>query len=317
MNKKSRIFIAGGSGLVGRTLSLKLKQLGFVDLFLSDAYKLNLTDQKQVFSFFKKERVEYCFLPSVKEGGIAANISQPAELIYENLLIQANVIHSAWQVKVKRLLFFASSCVYPRKCPQPMKEGYLLSGPLEQTNEPYAVAKLSGIKMCQAYNREYRTNFISVIPATTFGPDDNFNPNNSHVIPALMRRFHEAKIRKKRSVTIWGSGRPRREFIYVDDLVDAGIFLMNKSNFLEPINVGTGRDISIKSLSLLLKKIVGFKGTIKFDTKKPDGVFRKLLDTSSLTSLGWKPKVELKAGLEITYQWYLKRVKNRQFVDRQ
>ncbi len=306
MNKKSRIFIAGHEGLVGQALLLRLSGLGFTNLFTKNVFKLDLADQKALFAFFKKKRIEYCFLPSIREGGIGVNISLPAELIYENLLIQTNVIHCAWQARLKKLLFFASSCVYPKDCLQPMKEEYLLTGKLEATNEAYALAKIAGIKMCQAYNRQYNTKFISVIPATAFGPNDNFDPRNSHVIPALIHKFHEAKIKNRSVVSIWGSGRPRREFIYVNDLADICIFLMRSSNSTELINAGTGIDVSVKKLAELLKKITAFKGSIKFDIKKPDGVKRKLLDISRLTSLGWRSKANLQSSLEETYRWYLK-----------
>lgn len=305
MNKKSKILIVGHKSLIGIGLAHHLKKKGFANLILPNLAKIDLTDQKSVYHFFKKEKPDYCFLASTLEGGIGANIAYPADLIYTNVAIQANIIHSAQVANVKKLIFFASSCVYPRDCRQPMREEYLLTGLLESTNEPYAIAKIAGIKMCQAYNKQYGTHFISVIPATVFGPNDNFDLETSHVIPALLRRFYEAKIKNKSSVTIWGSGRPRREFIYIDDLVEASLFLIQHNNSIELINVGTDVDISIGELAKLLKKIVGFKGEVKFDISKPDGALRKMLDVSQLTSLGWRPKVGLSAGLENTYRWYI------------
>lgn len=310
MNKESKIFIASQRGLVGSSLVHHLKKRGFSNLILASPSEVELTSQKSVRSFFKKEKPDYCFLTPIKKGGIGANISYPAELIYQNLAVQTNIIHSAWKVKVKKLLFFASSCVYPKDCPQPMKEEYLLTGPLEPTNEPYAIAKIAGIKMCQAFNRQFGTHFISIIPATIFGPNDNFDLKNSHVISALIRRFCKAKVAKRTRVTIWGTGRPEREFIYVDDLVDASLLLMQNNSSAEFVNAGTGIGISIKKLAELIKKLVGFEGEIEFDTSKPDGVPRKLLDSSRLYSLGWKPKVKLQSGLETTCQWYLKRLKD-------
>lgn len=313
MKKNSRIFIVGHTGMVGRALLRKLSEEGFTSLLVRTPSQLDLLNQKAVRSFFKRERPEYCFLTSIKEGGIGANIAYPAQLIYENLAIQTNVIHSAWEIKTKKLLFFASSCVYPKDCPQPMKEKYLMTAPLEPTNEPYAVAKIAGIKMCQAYNRQYGTHFISVIPATIFGPNDNFDLRSSHVISALIRKFCEAKVAKKTKVAIWGTGRPKREFIYVDDLVDASLFLIQNNSSIELVNVGTGIDASIQALAELIKKVVGFEGKVEFDTRKPDGVPRKLLDSARLGSLGWRPKEGLKSGLEITCQWYLKRHKKQHF----
>lgn len=300
MKKDSRVFIAGVNSITGAALSQSLKKSGFANI-ISEPH-LDLTGQRAVSSFFEKERPEYCFLTSIKEGGIEANIAFPADLIYQNLLIQANVINSAYKAKVKKLLFFASSCVYPKKCPQPVKEEYLLTGRTEETNEPYAVAKIAGIKMCQAYNRQYKTNFISVIPATIYGPNDNFDIKTSHVIPSLIRRFHQAKREGKTEVSIWGTGKPKREFIYAEDLADASLYLMKANDCPEIINIGTGLDISIKKLAEIIKKTVGFKGKIKYDITKPDGTLRKLLDSSCLTVLGWKPCVSLQCGIEATYK---------------
>lgn len=304
MERKARIFIAGENNIVGQALAQRLKKEGFTNLLPRSQYRLNILDQKSVRSFFKDERPQYCFLTAIKEGGIEANIKYPADLIYENLIAQANIIHACWQGKVKKLIFLASSCVYPKDCPHPMKEEYLLTGKLEPTNEPYALAKLAGIKMCQAYNRQFATQFISVIPATIYGPNDNFDPTVSHVVPALIRKFHEAKVKNKPSVIIWGSGKPHREFIYSDDLIDACLFLMLHSIRRDIINIGMGIDISIKKLAELIKDIVAFKGSIKFDANKPDGVYRKLLDNSHLWSLGWRPKTDIYSGLCNTYRWY-------------
>ena len=306
MKKNSRIFISGHSGIIAKALLNLLKKEGFNKLITRTPLQLDLTNQRAVCSFFKKEKPEYCFLPSIIEGGIAANIAYPAELIYQNLIAQTNIIHSAWELKVKKLLFFASSCSYPKNCPQPMKEEYLLSGRLESTNEPYAVAKIAGIKMCQAYNRQYGMHFISVIPATVYGPNDDFDLKNSHVVSALIRRIHEAKINRKPKVKVWGTGKPRREFIYADDLIDASLFLMRQNNSLEVVNIGVGTDISIRKLAEAIKRIVGFDGIIEFDNNKPDGATRKILDTSLLSSLGWQPRMELHLGLEHAYYWYQK-----------
>ncbi len=245
---------------------------------------------------------------AAKVGGILANSTYPAEFIYKNLMIQSNVIHSSYMSNVKKLLFLGSSCIYPGECPQPMKEDYLLSGYLEKTNEPYAIAKISGIKMCQAYNRQYGTNYISVMPTNLYGPGDNFDLNNSHVIPALIRKFHEAKIFKKDSVIVWGTGKPYREFLHVDDLADACVFLMDNYSQSEIINIGTGIDLTIKELAELIKEITEFQGEILWDTEKPDGTPRKLLDISKISSLGWKPKINLRDGIKETYEWYVKNV---------
>jgi GDP-L-fucose synthase len=307
MKRNSRIFIVGQDNIAAQALLRRLKNEGFTNLAPRRPSGLNIFDQRSVLEFFKKVKPQYCFLPSINEGGIEANIKYPADLIYQNLIVQTNIIHAAWQVKVRRLIFLASSCVYPKDCPQPMKEEFLLTGPLEPTSEQFALAKLTGIKMCQAYNRQFTTQFISAIPATIYGPGDNFDINTSHVIPALMRKFHEAKIKNKPNVVVWGSGRPRREFIFCDDLADACLFLMQQHKPGDLINIGVGSDVSIKRLAELIKEIVGFKGEIRFDIQKPDGIYRKLLDRKNLFALGWRPKVELRAGLEITYHWYLRR----------
>lgn len=274
--------------------------------------------QAEVEAFFETEKPEYVFLAAAKVGGILSNNSYPAEFIYENLLIETNVIHHAYKAGAKKLLFFGSSCIYPRDCPRPMKEEYLLSGKLESTNEPYAIAKIAGIKMCQSYNRQYGTRFISVMPTNLYGPGDNFDPETSHVLPALIRKFHEAKASDKsqvtndeKAVTIWGTGTPRREFLHVDDLADACVFLMNHYEDSEIINIGVGKDISISELAGVIKDIVGFKGAIRYDRSKPDGTPRKLLDVSKLQALGWRPKISLRQGIEMTYRWYVENMSDK------
>ena len=305
MTKDSKIHIAGHTGLVGSAILSRLKKDGYTNIILRTHHELDLTRQANVEEFFVRENPEYVFLAAAKVGGILANSSYPAQFIYENLAIQTNVIHSAYLCGVKKLLFLGSACSYPRECPQPMKEEYLLSGYLEPTNEPYAVAKIAGIKMCHAYNRQYGTNFICAIPTNTYGPSDNFGSEDSHVIPALIKKFHEAKIKREREVVIWGTGRPIREFLYVDDLADACIFLMQNYDESEGINVGVGEEASIKELAFLVKGAVGYDGDIIFDASKPDGSPRKLLDISKLKKLGWQAKISLKDGLQRTYNWYL------------
>jgi len=304
MDKDAKIYVAGHTGLVGSALVSRLTELGYKNLIVLTHAKLDLTLQKDVEDFFKKEHPEYVFLAAAKVGGILANSTYPAEFLYSNIMVQSNVIHSSYLFGVKKLLFLGSSCIYPRDCPQPMKEEYLLSGYLEPTNEPYAIAKISGIKMCQSYNRQYGTNFISVMPTNLYGSNDNFDLQNAHVLPALIRKFHEAKIAGRSEVIVWGTGYPRREFLYVDDLADACIFLMNNYDSSEIINIGVGKDIPIKELAMLIQKIVGFEGDLVFDKSKPDGMPRKLLDISKLSSLGWQAKTSLREGIERTYQWY-------------
>ncbi len=305
MKNNSRIFIAGHNNLVGSALVKRLKRDGFNNLLIPSS--LDFTDQRAVYTFFEIEKPEYVFLLAGKTGGIVANSTYPAEFIYENLQIQNNIIHFAWKTGVEKLLFVGSSCTYPRDCPQPMKEEYLMSGPMEPTSEAFSIAKLAGLKMCQAYNQQYEVNFISVIPATIFGPEDNFDIESSHVIPAFIRKFHEAKVKNESDVTIWGSGEPLREFIYVDDVVEAYIFLMQNYNGSQIINIGTDSEISIRELAELVKKIVGFEGELKFDSSKPDGAPRKLLDSTRLISLGWRPNIDLQTGLENTYRWYVQK----------
>lgn len=301
MIKDDKIFIINHERMPGRAFVRLFREKGFCNLILKAAPELDLLKQKDVEYFFQKEKPDYVILTSIKSGGIQANINKPAEFLYDNLEAQNNVIHSALRYKVKKLLYVGASCVYPKDCPQPMKEEYLLAGPLEPTSEPYSVAKIAGIKMCQYYNRQYGANFISVIPATFFGPDDDFDVKTSHVIAALIRRFHDAKIEDKPTVTVWGTGNARREFIYVDDMVEACLFLIQNYNGSNVTNVGTGTDLSIRELSLLIKEIVGFKGKIKFDGTRPDGAMRKLLDISRMVSLGWQAKVDIRIGIQNTY----------------
>lgn len=302
--KDAKIYVAGHRGLVGSALCRKLEALGYHNIIKRCHHKLDLRDQKSVDDFFAQERPEYVFLAAAKVGGIVANSTYPAEFIYDNMMISANVIHAAFKHGVKKLLFLGSSCIYPRLCPQPIKEEYLLTGALEWTNEPYAIAKIAGIKLCQSYNKQYGTNFISCMPTNLYGPGDNFDINNSHVIPALMKKMHDAKLRGDNQVIIWGSGAPYREFLHVDDLADASIFLMQNYSGNEHINVGTGNDLTIAKLAYIVKEIVGFEGELIFDRSKPDGTPRKLLDVSALQTLGWRATVNLKDGLTETYQWY-------------
>lgn len=305
MRKDAKIFVTDHESPLGRALVRRLKKDGFKDLLLKTHSELDLLDQPSVFIFFQKESPDYVFLTQARAGGIRANIDNPAEFLYDNLQAQTNVIHSSWRYKVRKLLFVGASCVYPKSCPQPMKEEYMLTGPLEPTSEPSAIAKIAGMRLCQYYDRQYNTNFISIIPATIFGPEDNFDIESSHVIPALIRRFHEAKVEGKTSVIIWGSGDARREFIYVDDMADASLYLMQRYNGPEVINVGTGVDISIRELASLIKNIVGFKGNLEFDTTKPEGTMRKLLDVTRLSLLGWKAKMDIESSLRNTYQHYV------------
>ncbi len=305
MNKSSKIYVAGHRGLVGTAICRRLGSEGYRNLVLRTSKELDLIRQADVEAFFEKERPEYVFLAAAKVGGIFANDTYRADFIYNNIMMEANVIHSSWQHSVKKLLFLGSSCIYPKFCPQPMKEEYLLTGELEPTNEPYAVAKIAGIKMCQAYNAQYKTNFISVMPTNLYGPFDNFNLETSHVLPALIRKFHEAKMENKSSVAIWGTGTPRREFLYIDDLAEACVFLMENYDGPGIVNIGTGEDISIADLAMLVGEVVGYKGAIVYDSSKPDGTPRKLLEVSRLRSLGWKAKTGLREGIAKTYEWYL------------
>jgi GDP-L-fucose synthase len=357
MKKTSRIYIAGHTGLVGSALLRRLEAEGCSDLIVRKHSDLNLTRQTEVEAFFKAEKPEYVFLAAAKVGGIMANYTYPAEFIYTNLAIQNNVIHAAWKTGVKRLLFLGSSCIYPKECPQPMKEDYLLSGPLEPTNEPYAIAKIAGIKMCQSYNRQYGTKYLCVMPTNLYGPNDNFDLETSHVLPALIRKFHLAKLAEQGDwegikkdeqkygeipeeiklsiglktsistlkitlsnsrpfVALWGSGNPRREFLHVDDLADACIFLtkMDEKAFelffddthTPLINIGCGKDQTVKEIAAMVSEVVGYTGDVRWDQNKPDGTLHKLLDISKIKRLGWKPKIALKDGIREVYEWYLR-----------
>lgn len=304
MEKNSKIYVAGHKGLVGSAITRALRAQGFENLVLKPFEELDLMDHNAVADFFAKEKPEYVFLAAAMVGGIQANAERPAEFIMNNLTIQNNVISEAYKNGVKKLLFLGSSCIYPRECPQPIKEEYLLTGPLEKTNDAYAVAKIAGIMTCQSYNRQYGTNYISVMPTNLYGPNDNFDLNSSHVLPALIRKFDDAKKADSPSVTIWGTGKARREFLYVEDLADAVVYLMNNYDGGEIVNIGTGIDLTIKELAEMIKGVVGFEGEIAHDTTKPDGTPQKLLDVSRLHNLGWKHKVELEEGLKLTYDWY-------------
>jgi len=304
MEKESKIYVAGHRGLVGSAILHNLQAEGYNNLVIRTHRELDLCNQEEVRAFFEKERPEYIFLAAAKVGGILANSTYPADFIYNNIAIQIYAIHNAYLYGVKKLLFLGSSCIYPKFAPQPMKEEYLLTGILEPTNESYAIAKISGIKMCQAYNKQYGTNFISVMPTNLYGPGDNFDLETSHVLSALIRKFHEAKL-SGQPVTVWGTGTPRREFLYVNDLAEACVFLMNCYDGEDIINIGTGLDISIKELAGFISEVIGYRGEIIFDTGKPDGMQRKLLDVTRINSLGWKAKTDLREGIEKTYKWYL------------
>ena len=304
MEKSAKIYVAGHQGLVGSAILRKLISEGYSNIVTRSFQELDLRDQIAVNEFFKKEKPEFVFLAAAKVGGILANNTYPVDFLRDNLLIQTNVIDAAYRYGTRKLLFLGSSCIYPKFAPQPIKEEYLLTGELEPTNEPYAIAKIAGIKLCQAYNRQYGTNFISVMPTNLYGPGDNFDLETSHVIPALIRKFHESKIKGKDQVVVWGSGKPFREFLHVDDLADACLFLMHNYNSSEIINIGTGMDLSIAELAYLIKDIVGYDGNIVFDTSKPDGTPRKLLDVSKIFNMGWKPRITLEEGIRSTYSWY-------------
>lgn len=304
MEKGEKIFVAGHEGMIGSAILRRLEEAGFNRLIQRSSAELDLTDQSQVSEFFTAEKPDYVFLAVTKLGGILANSKYPAEFIYTNLASQTNVIHSAWKSGVKKMLFLASSCVYPRDCPQPMKEEYLLSGKLEPSSEPYAIAKIAGIRMCQSYNRQYGTKCIPVVPADVYGPGDDFDPETGHVLPALISKMHQATISNESEVVVWGTGSPRRECLHVDDLADACIFLMNRYDKYEMVNIGSGEDIAIKELALLIEEAVGFKGNVVFDESKPDGAPRKLLDNSRIKNLGWSPKIDRETGIRQTYQWY-------------
>lgn len=314
MEKNAKIYVAGHRGLVGSAIVRKLLTEGYNNLVLKTHTELDLLDQKAAAEFFEKEKPEYVFLAAARVGGIIANNTYPADFIFENLQIQNNIIHQSYLNGVKKLLFLGSSCIYPRECSQPMKEEYLLTGLLEPTNEPYAIAKIAGIKMCQSYNRQYGTNFIAVMPTNLYGINDNFDLEKSHVMPALIRKFHEAKVSGVGEVEVWGTGKPKREFLNVDDMADGCLFIMNNFDPTKEqnekgeifFNLGIGEDLSIKELVLIIKKITEFSGEIAWNTNRPDGMEQKLLDVSKIHSLGWKHKIELEEGIRRTYEWYTK-----------
>jgi GDP-L-fucose synthase len=310
MNKEAKIFVAGHRGMVGSAITRALKKAGYENLLLRRKEELDLRSQKQVEDFFETAKPDYVFIAAAKVGGIHANNIYRANFLYDNLSIQNNIIHSAHLSGVKKLLFLGSSCIYPKLAPQPIKEEYLLTGALEPTNEPYAIAKIAGIKMCEAYRDQYGCNFISAMPTNLYGPNDNYDLQNSHVLPALLRKFHEAKINLKPFVEIWGSGNPMREFLHVDDVAEAALFLMLNYDKKEFLNVGTGEDISIKNLALLIKDIVGYAGEVKFDNSKPDGTPRKLLCVDRLAALGWTYKIKLRDGIQSAYADMLEDIKN-------
>ncbi len=314
MNQNDKIYIAGHKGLVGSAIVRQLDKLGFSNLLMRTHKELDLTNQAQVQNFFKREKPDYVILAAAKVGGIHANNTYPADFIYQNMMIETNIINSSYENKIKRLLFLGSTCIYPKAADTPIREDALLTGVLEPTNEPYALAKIAGIKICESYNRQYGTDFRSIMPTNLYGINDNFHPENSHVVPALIRRFHEAKVNNSREVVVWGTGNAMREFLYVDDMADASLFIIgldkkayqvNTKPMLSHINVGSGKDVSIREVAHTIKDLVGFNGKIIFDSTKPDGAPRKLIDTSRLSNMGWKYTTELKEGIKQTYSWYL------------
>ena len=307
MKKNSKIFVAGHNGMVGSAIVRKLKTEGYKNIITATRKEYDLTNQMHANILIGNYLPDYIFLAAAKVGGIMANSTSPADFVYENLMVESNVIKAAQVFKVKKLVYLGSSCIYPRDCPQPIKEEYLLSGPLEKTNDGYAIAKIAGIVMCQKFNFQYGTNFISLMPTNLYGKNDNYHLENSHVFPAMIRKFHEAKVRGDKNITLWGTGSPYREFLHVDDLADASVFLMNNYNDSEIINVGSGKDLSIKDLALLMKKVIEFDGDILFDSSKPDGTPKKLLDVSKINNLGWKYSIEIEDGLRDSYKDFLKR----------
>jgi GDP-L-fucose synthase len=311
LEKEAKIYVAGHRGMVGSAIVRKLQSLGYTNLLLKTSAELDLRDQVKVAEFFAAEKPDYVFLAAAKVGGIVANNTYRADFLYENLAIQNNIIHASFINKVKKLQFLGSSCIYPKLAPQPLKESYLLSGYLEETNEPYAIAKIAGIKMCEAYRAQYGCDFISVMPTNLYGPNDNYDLENSHVLPAMIRKFQEAKERGDASMTLWGSGSPMREFLHADDLAEACVYLMETYSDSELVNIGTGIDVTIKELAETVKGIVGFEGSIQWDTNRPDGTPRKLMDVSKLHGLGWKHKIELKEGIALAYQDFLTNVSIR------
>jgi GDP-L-fucose synthase len=314
MEKNEKVYIAGHRGMVGSAITRRLQQQGFKNLLFRTSAELDLKNQAAVQAFFEKEKPDHVFLAAAKVGGIMANNVYRGEFLYDNLMIQSNTIDAAYRSGVKKLLFLGSSCIYPKMAPQPLKEEYMLTGPLEPTNEPYAIAKIAGIKMCDAYRSQYGCNFISVMPTNLYGPNDNYDLNTSHVLPALIRKFHEAKVNNEPFVTLWGSGSPRREFLHADDLADACFFLMQGYDEPGLVNIGTGEDLEIKELALLIKQVVGYKGGIEHDMTKPDGTPRKLMDVSKLHGLGWKAAISLREGLGSVYEEYKKSADQQQLA---
>lgn len=307
MNKEAKIYIAGHRGMVGSAIYRRLISLGYTNIVTRTSAELDLRIQERVNEFFEAERPEFVFLAAAKVGGILANNTYRADFIYENIMIQSNIIHSSYATGVKKLMFLGSSCIYPKMAPQPLKEEYLLTGLLEPTNEPYAIAKIAGIKMCDAYRSQYGCDFISVMPTNLYGPNDNYDLQNAHVLPSLVRKFHEAKMNNSPEVIIWGTGSPKREFLHADDLADACVYLMNTYSEEGLVNIGTGEDIAISDLAMMVKEVVGYEGNVVYDRSKPDGTPRKLMDVSKLTSLGWKFTIPLRKGLEMVYQEYQSR----------
>lgn len=314
MRKTDKIYVAGHNGMVGSAIVRALKQKGFTNLVYRTSKELDLRNQAAVHEFFKNEKPQFVFLAAAKVGGIVANNTYRAQFLYENLMIVSNIVHAAYTNAVTKLLFLGSSCIYPKMAAQPIKEEYLLTGPLEYTNEPYAIAKIAGIKLCESYRDQYGADFISVMPTNLYGLNDNYHPENSHVLPALIRRFHEAKVLGLNEVVIWGSGSPKREFLYADDLADACLFLMEEYSNKEIVNIGCGEDLSIKELAEMVKEVTGYTGNLVFDTSKPDGTPRKLLDVSKINALGWRYKTSLKEGMSIAYQDFLTKQEKLQAI---
>lgn len=309
ISKQAKIYVAGHRGMVGSAIVRRLQAGDYANILTRTHADLDLTNQSAVAEFFLKQKPDYVFMAAAKVGGIHANNSCRADFIYQNLMMEANIVHAAWQAGVRRLLFLGSSCIYPRDCPQPIKEDYLLTGPLEQTNEPYAIAKIAGIKLCESYNRQYNTQYVSVMPTNLYGPNDNYDLNYSHVLPALIRKAHEAKVRGDKELVVWGSGKPMREFLYVDDMADACVFLMENGVADGLFNVGTGEDVTIRELAETVMNVVGFKGGIVFNTSKPDGTPRKLLNVDRMHALGWQAKTELRAGIAKAYKDFTTHIK--------